>query len=95
MTCITSEDRTTWQEDLDDTVALITAIRSAIRTSPLISGIQRIDFDSGTGRQTEVFRSPQEMFASLENLKATRDRLTRKLRGTDIIRSQTRRARGY
>ena len=94
MTCITSEDRTDWEADLAATRAQITAITAAIISGPIIEGIVRIDFDSGTGRQTEVFKSPQEMFSALENLKATRERLKRKLRGTDIIRSQTRRDRG-
>jgi len=92
MTCILSEDQADWQADLDATRAQITAINASLASGmPAINGIIEITFDSGTGRTTERYASPQSMISSLHELINYRELLKRKLRGTAVVRGQTRR----
>jgi len=94
MPYIRSEDKTEWTEDLEDVRSRITAIRASLASgSPAINGIVEITFDSGTGRTAERF-TPQALFNELKYLKSERELLKRKLRGTNIIRTQTRRDSG-
>lgn len=94
MTCIISEDRIDWEADLAATRAQITAINATLANASALSGTSEYSFDSGTGRQSEKFSSPQELIQTLHLLIARRELLKRKLRGTDIVRSQVRRDRG-
>lgn len=95
MTCINSEDLTRWQADLAATEAQIAAIDIAILSGPLNSnGVKEYTFDSGTGRQTEKFNSPQELFTLRKTLMNTRDLLVRKIRGTNLMTTSIRRSSG-
>lgn len=95
MTCISSTDRDDWQADLESTRAQIAAINSFLASDQgLAGGVSEFVFDSGTGRQSTKFNSPQEMIEALHRLVARRELLKRKLGGRDIMRTQTRRANG-
>jgi hypothetical protein len=91
MPCITSENKADWTADLVSVRAQITAINLTLAGSSALSGVSEYTFDSGTGRQTEKFNSPQELIKTLELLIARREYLKRKLNGTDILISATRR----
>jgi len=91
MPYISSENKTDWTADLVAVRAQIAAIIAETTSGPLIAGIKRITFNAGTGEQTEIYNSPQEMFTALAELRKTRDLLKRKLNGTDILISATRR----
>lgn len=91
MGCITSERKTTVQADLVAVIAQIAAIDSAMSGGGVLSGTKKYDFDSGSGRTSELFSSPLEMITARQRLAATRDRLERELNGNSIIRIQVRR----
>lgn len=94
MLCILSEDKTDWTADLAATRAQIAAINATLANDSALAGTSEYTFDSGTGRQTEKFNSPQELITTLHRLINRRELLKRMLRGTNIITSQTRRSRG-
>lgn len=91
MTCIRSEDYDDWTADLAACRAQIIAINATLADNTVLSGTKEYTFNSGTGNQTEKFNSPQDLINTLSILMARRDRLKRLLRGTGVLRSQTRR----
>lgn len=90
MACITTDRKTTVEADLVAIIAQIAAIDTAM-TGPAVSGTRSYSWDSGTGRASEVFSSPLELFDTRRKLAATRDRLQRELGGQSFLRTQVRR----
>ena len=91
MSCITTENKTKWTADLARTIAIIDAIDAAFLAAADKATVSSYIFDSGTGRQSENFRSPLELIDALRRLEAKRDKLQRFLNGTAVTRMQLRR----
>ncbi len=90
MACVTTDQLADITGDLTAVLAHIAAIDAAL-AGPMINGTKSYVFDSGTGRQQEVFASPLEMIETRSKLAATRDRLRRNVNGTSIMTTRLRR----
>lgn len=91
MGCLTTQQRTDYTADLARVVAYITLLNTAILSGLDSAATQRYDFDAGTGRQSEVFRSPMELMDRLNALESRRDLLRRLLGCRAIMHQQVRR----
>lgn len=90
MTYLSTDRKADAESDLAYYIALIAFLDTAI-TSGRDPAAKRIDFDSGTGRESISFHSIQEMFDQRARAEASRDRLRRLLGNQSVIRQQTRR----
>lgn len=90
MSYINSTRKSDLESDLAAILAHIAAIDAAMATGAT-SGTISYSFDSGTGRQQEVFTSPLILVKTRAGLVATRDKIRRELAGRSIMTQQARR----
>lgn len=91
MTFITSQRKKDLESDLVAVLAQITAIDTAMTKATETAATVSYTFDSGTGKQQEVFRDPIKIFELRKSLVARRDLIRSQLNGTAITTMQLRR----
>lgn len=90
MTCLTADQITDYQSDLDATIAQITAMQAAM-VGAGSNGTKRYDNDAGFGRQSETFHDPLIMIDALGKLMARRRLLRAILDGRSTLTLKLRR----
>lgn len=91
MSCLTSAQVAAIRAEIVTLDAQIAAIEPAYILSLTHSEVEFYEFDSGDARQRAKRRSPKELRVEMEELKASRNRLQRKLAGTSNVSMNLRR----
>lgn len=91
MGSLTTDQISDYTADLARVIAYIALLNTAILSGLDSAATQEYSFDSGTGRQSEKFRSPLELMDRLNALEARRDLLRRILGYRVVYKQQVRR----